>query len=130
VSSAKKRSIDSAVGYAKENNLFDDMVTSRTFYNWIDDGLLKIKNIDLILKVRRKLKSKLKDRKKKLGRSIEERPAETETREESGHWEGDGIIGKNRKGHIITFLSSTFDYSILSIQVKSKPLPAAVAVSA
>lgn len=42
-------SLDASVGYAKENNLFstDEMVCTKTLYNYVDLGLLPIKNIDL-----------------------------------------------------------------------------------
>lgn len=102
--SDKKWSPDAAIGYAKTNGMFKNIVTTRTIYNWIDDGLTKIKNIDLQLKVRRKPKSKRKERKKTLGKSIDERPKEIEKREEFGHWEGDGIVGKDHKGHLITLV--------------------------
>ena len=102
---AEKWSPDAAIGYAKANNLFPGQeFSTKTFYNWIDDGLVKVKNIDLLLKVRLKPKRPRKERKKKLGKSIEERPAEVETREEFGHWEGDGIVGKSGKGQLITLV--------------------------
>ena len=104
VLSEEKWSPDAAIGHARENDLFSDLVSTKTFYNWIDDGLTKVKNIDLLLKVRRKPKSPRKERKKILGKSIDERPKEVETREDFGHWEGDGIVGKDHKGHIITLV--------------------------
>ena len=100
-----KWSPDAAIGYAQANNLFPGQeISTKTFYNWIDDGLVKVKNIDLLLKVRRKPKSPRKERKKKLGKSIDERPPEVETREEFGHWEGDGIVGKGQKGQLVTLV--------------------------
>lgn len=65
---------------------------------------MKVKNIDLLLKVRRKIKNVRKKRKKILGKSIETRPAIVESREEFGHWEDDGIVGKGRKGQLITLV--------------------------
>ena len=103
--SEKKWSPDSAIGYAKANKLFPGQeISTKTFYNWIDDGLVNVKNIDLLLKVRRKAKSPRKERKKKLGKSIDERPETVNTRKEFGHWEGDGMVGKNHKGHLITLV--------------------------
>jgi transposase, IS30 family len=102
--SPEKWSPDTAIGYAKANGMFKELVSTKTFYNWIDDGLTNVKNIDLLLKVRRKPNSPRKDRKKILGKSIDERPKEVEAREEFGHWEGDGIVGKGNKGHIITLV--------------------------
>ena len=110
----EKWSPDAAIGYAVTNNLFPGQeFTTKTFYNWIDDGLVKVKNIDLLLKVRRKPKSPRKKRKKKLGRSIEERPAVVETREEFGHWEGDGIVGKGRQGQLITLVERKLGVGLL-----------------
>ena len=52
-------SLDASVGYAKENNLFstDEMVCTKTLYNYVDLGLLTIKNIDLPEKLKRNTKS-------------------------------------------------------------------------
>ncbi|MCL2818021.1 MAG: IS30 family transposase [Clostridiales bacterium] len=101
----EKRSPDSVIGHAIANNKFPGQeFSTKTFYNWIDDGLVKVKNIDLLLKVQRKPKSPRRERKKKLGKSIEERPPEVQAREEFGHWEGDGITGKGGKGQIITLV--------------------------
>ena len=111
---AEKWSPDAAIGYAKTNKLFPGQeISTKTFYNWIEDGLVKIKNIDLLLKVRRKPKSLRKERKKKLGKSIDERPATVEAREEFGHWEGDGIVGKGQQGHLITLVERKFGIGLL-----------------
>jgi IS30 family transposase len=70
-------------------------VCAKTLYNYIDQGLMTTKNIDLALKVRRKPKTKkIRANKIVLGESIENRPEEIETREEFGHWEIDSVIGK------------------------------------
>lgn len=101
----KKWSPDTAIGHAKVNNFYPGQeFCTKTFYNWIDDRLVKIKNIDLLLKVRRKPKKPRRERKKILGKSIDERPAIVDTREEYGHWEGDGIVGKGHKGHLVTLV--------------------------
>ncbi len=73
-------SLDSAVGNAKVKGLFTDseMVCTKTLYNYVDLGLLKIKNIDLPEKLKRSEKS--------------------DTREEFGHWEIDSVIGKKAEG--------------------------------
>jgi IS30 family transposase len=110
----EKWSPDAAIGYAKANNLFPDQeFSTKTFYNWIDDRLVRVKNIDLLLKVRRKPKSPRKERKKKLGKSIDERPTSVETREEFGNWEGDGIVGKGGKGHLITLVERKLGVGLL-----------------
>lgn len=99
-----KWSPDAAIGYAHAHNMFSKTITTKTFYNWIDAGLTKVKNIDLLLKVRRKPKSNIRKRKRVLGKSIDERTKEVDTREEFGHWEGDGIVGKNHQGQLITLV--------------------------
>lgn len=52
-------SLDASVGYAKENNLFssDEMVCTKTLYNYVDLGILPIKNIELPEKLKRNTKS-------------------------------------------------------------------------
>ena len=110
----EKWSPDTAIGYAKVNNLFPGQeFSTKTFYNWVDDRLVKVINLDLLLKVRRKPKNKRRERKKVLGKSIEERPAEVEGREEFGHWEGDGIVGKGQKGHIISLVERKVGIGLL-----------------
>ncbi|MEI6579553.1 MAG: IS30 family transposase [Eubacteriales bacterium] len=101
----EKWSPDAAIGFAKANELFPEhRCCTKTLYNWIDDGLVKVKNIDLLLKVRRRPKRPRKERKKVFGKSIDERPAIVNNREEYGHWEGDGIVGKRQQGHLITLV--------------------------
>jgi IS30 family transposase len=102
--SEKKWSPDAAIGNAIAQGLFKETFTTKTFYNWIDDCLVGVKNIDLLLKTRRRPNRPRRERKKKLGRSIEERPASVEGREEFGHWEGDGIVGKGQKGFLISLV--------------------------
>lgn len=104
IRSREKWSVDAAVGYAKENRLFRHTFTTKTFYNWIEDRIVRTRNIDLPLKVRRKPKSLRRERKKVLGRSIYERPKHIQERKEFGHWEGDGIVGKEQRGHILTLV--------------------------
>lgn len=101
----EKWSPDAAVGYAVSRGLFKGKrFTTKTFYNWVDDGLVGIRNIDLLLKVRRRSKKPRTARKRVLGRSIDDRPAAAAAREEFGHWEGDGIVGKGGKGQLISLV--------------------------
>lgn len=95
-----KWSLDAICGYAKRHNLFsDEILCTRTLYKYVDLGLLKIKSIDLPLKVRRKTSIKRKRQNKmKLGKSIEERPIEIENRSIFGNWEIDTVIPKKKKG--------------------------------
>jgi len=110
----EKWSPEAAIGYAKVNAIYPGQeFTPKTFYNWVDDGLVRVKNIDLLLKVRLKPKRLRRERKKVLGRSIEERPAIVEGREEFGHWEGDGIVGKGQQGHLITLVERKLGIGLL-----------------
>ena len=90
-------SLDACHGHALVSGEFgtDQTVCTKTLYNYADLGLISIKNIDLPLKLHRNTRNKrVRQNKKDLGRSIEERPKEIENREEFGHWEADLVIGQ------------------------------------
>ena len=73
----------------------EETVCTRTLYRYVDLGLLSIKNIDLPEKLHRNTKQhEARENKKKLGKSIEERPKTVDSREEFGHWEIDSVLGK------------------------------------
>ena len=94
-------SLDACVGRALREGLFqkEDMVCTKTLYNYVDLGLLEIRNIDLPLKLRRShRKHKERENRKILGRSIEERPSEATDRTVFGHWEADLVLGSKSKG--------------------------------
>ena len=94
-------SLDACVGYAKANKLYTDkqMVCTKTLYNYVDLGLLNIRNIDLPEKLKHNTKGKrTRENKRNLGNSIEQRPDDVDTREEFGHWEIDSVIGKKAEG--------------------------------
>ena len=72
-------SIDACVGYAKKNHQFEEneMVCTKTLYNYIDSGLLSITNMDLPEKLSRNTKAKkVRKNKKNLGKSIEDYSAD------------------------------------------------------
>lgn len=103
-----KWSPDVAWGYAKRHNLFgDNMVCTKTIYNYIEQGLIAVKNIDLPMKMRLNTKTKrVRKNKRKLGLSIDERPMEALDRQEFGHWEIDTVIGKkNKNDHVLLTLT-------------------------
>lgn len=94
-------SLDACYGAALKSGKFcrEEMVCTKTLYNYVDLGLLPIKNIDLPEKLRRNTKApKVRENKKNLGRSIEERPEIAQFRIEFGHWEIDTVIGKQGDG--------------------------------
>ena len=116
-----KYSPDDIVGEAKANHLFEHIPCTKTLYNYIDLGLLKVKNLDLVLKVRRKPgKSKYSREHKRLyGTSIDDRPDTINERHEFGHWEGDSIVGKNGNSSVLTLVERTTN-EVIILKVKSK----------
>ena len=83
-------SLDACFGRALVSGEFsrEEMVCTKTLYNYVDLGLLPIKNIDLPEKLRRNTKPKrVRENRKNLGKSIEQRPESVESRKEFGHWE-------------------------------------------
>ena len=90
----EKWSLDACAGNP-ENFRKEETVCTRTLYRYVDLGLLSIKNIDLPEKLHRNTKQhETRENKKKLGKSIEERPKTVDSREEFGHWEIDSVLGK------------------------------------
>lgn len=91
----EKKSPDAIVGYARKYRLFgNDIVCTKTLYNYIDLCLLRVRNIDLLLKVKRnQKKDRVRENKKNLGESIENRPKIVDSRTTFGHWEIDTIVG-------------------------------------
>ena len=82
------------------------IVCTKTLYNYIDKGLMKVKNIDLQLKTRIKTKKRRsRINKRILGESIEKRPEAVQGREIFGHWEIDTVIGKRSNEPVIMTLS-------------------------
>ena len=66
---------DTICGLAREKGCFTELVCSKTLYNYIERGLLKARNIDLTLKVKRKQLRKGHPQHKRLyGLGIEARP--------------------------------------------------------
>lgn len=101
-----KWSPDAAIGRYKL--YFQDMpcVSTKTIYNYIDKGLIKIKPIDLLLKVKLKRKKRrVRKNKRILGQSIEKRSLSINNRDEFGHWEIDLVIGKQHKSSVLLTLT-------------------------
>ena len=93
-------SLDVCAGKALESGRFqrEQIVCTKTLYNYVDNGLLEIKNIDLPEKLARNTKTqKVRKNKRILGDSIELRPESVKLREEFGHWEVDTVVGSKHE---------------------------------
>lgn len=125
----KSWSPDAAVGHAKRHQLFDYIPSTKTIYNWIDEGIIGIINLDLPLKLSRTTKKrKARKHKKVLGMSIEERPESVDTREEFGHWEIDTVLGhKSKDNALLTLVERKTRHKIVK-RIDSKSAPAVTEV--
>ena len=93
-------SLDACAGRAIADGAFQrsETVCTKTLYRYVELNLLPIKNIDLPEKLSRNTKQhEVRENKKNLGRSIEERPESIDLREEFGHWEIDSVLGKKNE---------------------------------
>jgi len=96
-------SVDTFVHTYRKQHPDEHVPCTKTVYTLIDSGVLSIKNIDLPMKTRMRPRKKHRSdpkgtNAKHLGRSIEERDPSVLSREESGHWEIDLVLGKKTKG--------------------------------
>ena len=113
----KKWSVDAAVGRAKRDGAFEKgrTVCTKTIYNYISLGLIKISATDLPEKLGRNTKrGQDRARRKVLGSSIEERPAEVGGRGTFGHWECDSVVGRRDGAEpvIMTIVERMTDFFI------------------
>lgn len=119
-----KWSLDACRGRALSTGKFeqDDIVCTKTLYNYVDLGLIPIANMDLPLKLRRNTKvKKVRENKRNLGRSIDERPTEVDDREEFGHWEADLVIGqKSGKDEVLLTLAERKSREFLMFKIPNK----------
>lgn len=98
-------------------------ITARTIRNYIYDGnVFDLKEEDMIYN--KKHKSKNKDRRiakhTPPEKSIENRPQEANDRSEYGHWEGDLIIGKRKKGWVLLTFTERMTREEIIIKIKGK----------
>lgn len=128
VKSNKLSSIDETVNYLKlhDQNRIKGMKTvcTKTIYNYVHQGKIDLKPIDLPRMVSLKTK-KNKDKtyipKRQKGTSIDERPFKMDDRSEFGHWEGDLVTGPRdgKRGAYLTLLERKTRF-FLMVPIKSK----------
>jgi transposase, IS30 family len=98
----EKYSPDAVIGEIRAKGLrFEVGICTKTLYSYIDKEIfLNISNKDLQVKKSGKKRGYQEVRKVALnnlrGRSIDERPESVETREGTGHWEMDCVVGKGK----------------------------------
>lgn len=117
----EKKSPEVIVYELKEEGLID--ITARTIRNYIKKGnILDITEKDLTYKKKNNSKNKEKRIAKTTPpeRSIENRPKEANDRSEYGHWEGDLIIGKRKKGSVLLTLTERMTREEIIIKIKGK----------
>lgn len=116
--------LDACVGRALLDGIFtrEQIVCTKTLYRYVDLSLFGIKNHNLPEKLRRKTKKhSCRLHKKKLGRSIEERPKEIESRDEFGHWECDLVLGnKTRDDQVLLTLVERKSREFLMLPIAGK----------
>lgn len=121
----EKRSPAAVLGEIKAQGIqFDTTICVRTLYNYIDKGIfLHVTNKDLPQHGKRKRKyRKTKIARPPRGESIENRPAEVDTRETFGHWEMDTVVGKrggNKKLLLVLTERKTRNEIVMLLKDKS-----------
>lgn len=103
---------------------FDIEITGRTIRNTIKKGNV-FENIDsekIIYKKEYKSKNKEKRVSKMIPaeKSIEHRPEVANNRNEYGHWEGDLVIGKRKKGSVLLTFTERMTREEIIIKIKGK----------
>lgn len=119
-----KGSPDVIVGRVIEQGLFNsrERVCAKTLYAYIDAGLMELNNMDLWLKLQRNTKpERVRENKRNLGKSIEERPSEINDRTIFGHWEIDTVVGKKTKDQpvLLTMTERLTRYTLV-IKIQGK----------
>ncbi len=88
-----------------------------TIYRWIWSDPERARQFRPFLRIAHKLRRKPYGKPSRQGqilgkRSIEERPPEANERTELGHWEGDTMVGKGRRGFLVTCADRASRYLI------------------
>lgn len=91
-----KWSPDAVVGYVYVRGLFikEEMVSTKTLYNYIEQKLIGLDNFDLLLEISHKSSKQVpKKNIRILGKFISSKSNHINDRSQSGHWEIDTVIG-------------------------------------
>ena len=103
---------------------FKTKITGRTIRNTIKKGGVfeQIDSSKIIYKKENKTKNKEKRVSKMIPaeKSIEHRPKEANERSEYGHWEGDLVIGKRKKGCVLLTFTERMTREEIIIKIKGK----------
>ncbi len=105
----------------KEQGLIE--ISSRTIRNYIYDGnVFNLTDEDMIYNKKHKSKNKEKRISKYTPpeKSIENRPKEADERTKYGHWEGDLIIGKRKKGCVLLTFTERMTREEIIIKIRGK----------
>lgn len=117
----EKKSPEAIEYELKQKGLID--ITGRTIRNYINDGnVFDIKEEDMIYSKKHKSKNTNKRIAKHTPpeKSIENRPKEANERSEYGHWEGDLVIGRRKKGSVLFTLTERMTREEIIIKLKGK----------
>lgn len=98
-------------------------ITARTIRNYIYDGnVFDLNERDMIYNKKHKSQNKNKRIARHIPpeKSIENRPVEANTRSEYGHWEGDLVIGKRKKGCVLLTFTERMTREEIIIKLKGK----------
>lgn len=116
-----KMSPDALCGEAKLSGRFGKIVCTKTLYNYIDKRLLKVRNIDPPLQVKRKISTNNNRQNKRVfGTSIDERPAQVNERTSFGHWKIDTIIGEKESSAILLSLDERLTRKRHLVKISSR----------
>lgn len=98
-------------------------ISVSTLYRYIDKGITEIKNIDLRVKMKLKIKKEKRigraGKHRENGRSIHDRPKEIETRQTIGHMEMDTVEGIKGSSLVQTILERKTDF-VFGTKIKNK----------
>jgi len=97
--------------------LRDKPLSHTTIYRWIWADPQRTQQLRPLLRIARKPRRKPYGKPSRQGqilgkRSIEERPQEANERQRLGDWEGDTVVGKGRKGYLLTCVDRASRYLI------------------